>query len=83
MGVFFEKYKGILLFMFVYWCISFIMLFKEPSFLYVMLSWNVLLAVLPLFFVIKAEMTMGQRKIGWSIFFGFFGYYSFRTQFIW
>ncbi|RFB14880.1 DUF1361 domain-containing protein [Bacillus sp. HNG] len=68
MGKFFEKYKGILLFMFVYWCICFVMLFKEASFLYVMLSWNVLLAVLPLFFVEKAEMTLEQRKIGWSIF---------------
>lgn len=70
MGEFLKKYKGILLFMFLYWCICFVMLSKETSFLYVMLSWNVLLAVLPLFFVKKAEMTMGQRKIGWSIFWG-------------
>ncbi len=65
---FFEKYKGLLLFMFVYWCICFVMLFKDNSFLYIMLSWNVLLAVLPLLFIKKAEMTIEQRKIGWSVF---------------
>ena len=68
MGEFIEKYKGLLLFMFVYWCICFVMLFKDNSFLYVMLSWNVLLALLPLFFIKKAEMTIEQRKIGWSVF---------------
>lgn len=66
MTEFFMKYKGILLFMFVYWCICFIMIFKDVSFLYAMLSWNVLLAVLPLFFVKKAELTGEQGKIGWS-----------------
>ena len=67
MGRFFEKYKVILVFMFVYWCICLVMLFKSVDFLYAMLSWNVLLAVLPLFFVGKAVETVGQRKIGWSI----------------
>jgi uncharacterized membrane protein len=64
MSDFSKKYKGILSFMFVYWCICFVMLFKGASFLYVMLSWNVLLAVLPLFFVNKAELAVKQGKIG-------------------
>lgn len=64
---FIKKYKGILLFMFVYWFICFIMFFADGSFLYVMLSWNTLLAVLPLFFIKKAETAGKQSKTGWTI----------------
>lgn len=67
MGEFIENYKGLLLFMFVYWGICFAMLLADGSFLYVMLSWNVLLAVLPLLFIIKAEITIKQRKLGVSV----------------
>ncbi len=68
MGDFIKKYNGILLFMIAYWCICFVMLFTNVSFLYVMLSWNVLLAILPLYFVIKAEMAEEQGNGGWSVF---------------
>ncbi|MEH7385820.1 DUF1361 domain-containing protein [Bacillus sp. JJ1521] len=67
MGEFIKKYNGILLFMIVYWCICFVMLFTNVNFLYAMLSWNVLLATMPLFFIIKAEMAEEQGKIGWSV----------------
>lgn len=67
MEKFFKKYQGILLFMIGYWCICFVMLIEDTSFLYVMLSWNVFLAALPLFFVKKAELTGEQGKIGWSV----------------
>lgn len=65
---FLKKYKEIVMFMFVYWCICLVMLLKDSSFLYVMLAWNVLLAVLPLLFVKKAEMTMEKGKLSWSVF---------------
>lgn len=68
MGDFIKKYNGILLFMIAYWCICFVMLFTNVNFLYAMLSWNVLLATLPLFFVIKAEMAEEQGKNGWPVF---------------
>ncbi|MDV6377886.1 DUF1361 domain-containing protein [Sporosarcina sp. GW1-11] len=68
MGSFFEQYKGVAFFVFVYWCTCFIMFYKDPNFLYIMLSWNILLAVLPLYFIGKAEVTMNQRKMGSSIF---------------
>lgn len=68
MGDFFKKYNGILLFMFFYLCICFVMRAKDTSFPYLMLSWNVFLAVLPIFFVKVAEMAMEQKKVGWSVF---------------
>lgn len=80
MGSFFERYKGILLFMFMYFCICLVMLFKSTDFLYSMLSWNVLLAVLPLFFVGKAIVTIGQRKIGGSIFWMFLWLFFFPNS---
>ena len=46
-----KKYKGLLLFMLVYWVICFLMLISDVSFLYVMLAWNVFLATLPLVFI--------------------------------
>lgn len=64
---FFEKYKEILFFMCIYWSVCFIMLVKSASFLYVMLAWNVLLALAPLFFIGKAKSTIVKRKVGWSI----------------
>ena len=53
--------------MFAYWFICFIMLFADGSFLYAMLAWNTLLAVLPLFFIKKAEISDEQSKTAWSI----------------
>ncbi|MBD7983666.1 DUF1361 domain-containing protein [Sporosarcina sp. Sa2YVA2] len=63
-----ENYKGLLLFMFVYWVVCFVMLFKESNFLYFMLPWNTFLALLPLVFIMKAEMAIRQRKVGWPAF---------------
>lgn len=68
MGEFIEKYKEFLLFMFVYWGICFVMLFKDNNFLYAMLSWNLLLAILPLLFITKAKMTIENSKAGWTVF---------------
>lgn len=71
MAEFIKKYKGILLFMFMYWGICLVMLLSVLSFLYVMLAWNVLLALLPLFFAKQAEFTGEQGRIGcftlWTI----------------
>lgn len=61
------KYKGILLFMLVYWCICIAMLTKEHNLLYPMLGWNILLALLPLFFIKAAEIKQGQGKKVWSV----------------
>jgi len=66
MAAFLKKYKRMILFMLVYWFICFIMLFADGSFLYAMLSWNTLLAVLPLFFIKKTEITCEQGKTSWS-----------------
>ncbi|WP_251668771.1 MULTISPECIES: DUF1361 domain-containing protein [unclassified Sporosarcina] len=63
-----ENYKGLLLFMFFYWIVCFIMLYKESNFLYFMLPWNTFLALLPLVFIMKAEMAIRQRKVGWPAF---------------
>lgn len=52
---FFKKYNEIMIFIFIYWIICFIMFINTFSFLYVMLAWNVFLAVLPLFFIKKSE----------------------------
>jgi len=43
------------------------MLFTGGSFLYAMLAWNTLLAVVPLFFINKAEISGKQGKTGWSV----------------
>ena len=80
MGGFFEKYKVILIFMFVYWCSCLVMLFKSGEFIYAMLSWNVLLALLPLLFIEKAVVTVGERKIGWSIFWMFLWLFFFPNS---
>lgn len=53
--------------MLAYWIACFLMLFKDGSFLYFMLSWNVLLAILPLAFIIKSETSLIQDKLGYSI----------------
>lgn len=63
-----KQYKEILLFMLVYWIICLFMFFQEFSFLYLMLSWNALLAVLPLIFIKKSEICMEQGKLSNSIF---------------
>lgn len=67
MGEFIEKYKALLLVMLVYWGVCFVMIFKDNNLLYAMLSWNILLAVLPLYFIKKAERTIEKRKIAWSV----------------
>ncbi|SHI46630.1 Uncharacterized membrane protein [Lutispora thermophila DSM 19022] len=67
MEKFSKKYKDIILFMLIYWFICFLAFFQEISFIYVMLSWNVLLAVLPLLFIHKAEVGMKSDKTIYSI----------------
>lgn len=65
---FFKKYKEMLLFMLVYWLICLFVFCQDFSFLYLMLSWNILLAVLPLIFIKKSEICMEQGKLSNSIF---------------
>lgn len=65
---FFKKYKEMLLFMLVYWLICLFVFYQDFSFLYLMLSWNILLAVLPLIFIKKSEICMEQGKLSNSIF---------------
>lgn len=65
---FFKKYKEMLLFMLVYWFICLFVFFQDFNFLYLMLSWNILLAVLPLIFIKKSEICMEQGKLSNSIF---------------
>lgn len=59
---FLKKYKGILVFMFIYWILCLIMFFQDIDFLYLMLAWNVFLAVLPLLFIYKAYISMERYK---------------------
>lgn len=65
---FLDTYKGLVGILFVYGCICLVMLWQHPNFLYFMLPWNVLLAILPLFFIGKAEVAMEQRRKFWLIF---------------
>lgn len=68
----FKKYKEMLLcvfvYMLVYWIACFLMFLMDGSFLYIMLSWNVLLAVLPLVFIKKSEISMIQGKLSHSVY---------------
>ncbi|PID23206.1 hypothetical protein CSV61_01780 [Sporosarcina sp. P3] len=68
METFFGKHKMLVLFMLAYWSVCLAMLFKSLDFLYAVLSWNVLLAILPLFFISQATETIRQKKISWSVF---------------
>lgn len=68
MRIFFKQYKVVVGFMFIYWLTCLMLLFKSGDFLYAALSWNVLLAICPLFFIKKALETVRRKKIGWSIF---------------
>lgn len=80
MKVFIEKYKMQLVFIFIYWAICLVMLFKSLDFLYAVLAWNVLLAVLPLFFISEAVVTVRARKIGLSIFWIFLWLFFFPNS---
>lgn len=64
----FKKYKEIMLFMLIYWFICFLVFFQDISFLYIILSWNVLLAILPLFFIYKSEKNIKKGKPAHSVF---------------
>lgn len=66
MGEFTERYKGLLLSMFVYWGVCFVVFLQTANFLYVMMAWNTLLALLPLLFIVKAGAAMRQKKGGWT-----------------
>lgn len=68
MKTFIEKHKILVLFMLAYWGVCLVMLFKSLDFLYAALSWNVLLAILPVFFINQAVTTIGQKKISWTVF---------------
>jgi len=80
MADFLRKYKEIILFMFAYWFICFVMLFADGSFLYAALSWNVFLAVLPLFFVKNAETAWEQGKTFWIIIWVFLWFFFFPNS---
>ncbi len=80
MRIFFEKYKVLLLFMFIYWVICLVMLVKSLDFLYAVLAWNVLLAILPLFFIGEAVLTARRKKIGFSIFWIFLWLFFFPNS---
>ena len=51
----------------VYWLFCFIMIYLDGSLLYLMLSWNVLLALLPLIFINQSERRLMIGKPGSSI----------------
>lgn len=61
-----DKYKGLLIFMLAYWGVCFVMLLQQVDFLYVMLGWNTLLAVLPLWFMMKVGKSVGQKREKWT-----------------
>ncbi len=63
-----KKYKEVISLMFVYWLICLLMFFLDVSCLYFMLSWNVLLAVLPLLFISMTELSITKGKPVFSIF---------------
>lgn len=48
--------------MLFYWITCFVMIFLDGSLLYLMLSWNVLLAFIPLVFIKKSEEKLSQAK---------------------
>lgn len=59
MNLILKKYSGLLFFLIGYLILCFLMRFKDLSFSYVMMAWNMLLAALPLFFI---EFSMLQYK---------------------
>lgn len=64
-----KKYSGLLFFMFVYCILCFIMIISDHSFLYIMLTWNIFLATLPLFFIeISICKNKKNKHIGTIIF---------------
>ncbi len=62
MKIFYEKYKSILMFIFLYWSICLIMYLIIGDIRYVLLSWNILLAILPLFFIGKVVVTNKRKQ---------------------
>ena len=70
MNLVLKKYKGLLFFMLVYWIICLLMLISNISFLYVMLSWNILLATLPLVLIEFSLRLNKKNKFVWAIIFG-------------
>ena len=74
---FLKKYKEVISLMLVYWLICLLMFFLDFSFLYVMLSWNVFLAVLPLHFIFMSGISIKKGKpvstvfwmVAWMFFF--------------
>jgi len=77
MGSILRKYKGLLIFMLVYWAICLLMQISDFRFSYIMIAWNTLLATLPLFFIhLSLLQNKRNKRIGavlfgilWLIFF--------------
>lgn len=75
MRIFLEKYKSMLIMMFLYWFICFIIYLTTKEMRYAYLSWNIILAGLPLFFIGKAVVTIKEKQkkpIIWLVLWLFF-----------
>lgn len=74
MKIFYEKYKSILMFIFLYWSICLAMYLIIGDIRYALLSWNILLAILPLFFIGKVVANKQKQKkpIMWLLLWLFF-----------
>ncbi|MBU3161159.1 DUF1361 domain-containing protein [Clostridium frigoris] len=70
MNLILKKYSGLLFFMFVYCVLCFFMIINDHSFLYLMLTWNIFLAMLPLFFIELSILENKKNKYIGAIIFG-------------
>jgi len=67
-----ERYNGQLSFMILYWFICLVMFLRTFSFLYIMLAWNVFLAMLPLLFAVKVRYAIERGIFGQTVFWAIF-----------
>ena len=77
--ILYKNYKNNLLFIFFYWFICLVMYLKTFDVRYVTLSWNVVLAMLPLIFIIRALITIKEKKLKRSIFWIFLWLFFFSN----
>lgn len=62
MRILYKKYKNLLAMIILYWLICFLMYLITIDMRYVTLSWNIMLAVLPLLFIGKVFVTVSEKK---------------------
>lgn len=62
MRILYKKYKSLLAMIILYWLICFLMYLITIDMRYVTLSWNIMLAVLPLLFIGKVFVTVSEKK---------------------